>query len=138
MDIWAQNAKLRCFRVHSILVIREPTIATLSGRTERMTNQPIGQCGAVSASASDGHPERQSGPAINRLGIGLIVFSGILWFSLFAIPFLPLSTAQKATVGGVVFVTVQFSWWSGAAFVGPRAMKSFGGWFRGLRSRSPD
>ena len=95
-----------------------------------MMNQPIGQYDAISSSAHDSQQCEQSGALLIKLGIVLIVFSGILWFSLFSIPFLPISTAQKATVGLVTFVTVQITWWSGAVIVGPKAMKNFGRRFR--------
>ncbi len=58
------------------------------------------------------------------LGFALIVLSGVLWFSLFAIPFLPVTTGQKAAIGGGLFAAVQIAWWSGAALAGPRTMKS--------------
>lgn len=70
-----------------------------------------------------------------RLGIALVVFSGVLWFSLFAIPFFPLQTGQKAAAAGTVFVGVQITWWGGAALAGPRVMTSLTKWFRGLRNR---
>ena len=64
------------------------------------------------------------------VGIGLILLSGILWFSLFAIPFLPLSLGTKTVVGAVVFAGVQITWWTGAAFVGPASLRKIKGFFQ--------
>ena len=65
-----------------------------------------------------------------RLGVALIVLSGILWFSLFAIPFLPMTVAGKASLGTAVFVGVQIAWWAGAALVGPEAVNKMKSWFK--------
>ena len=51
----------------------------------------------------------------SRCGVALILLSGALWFSLFAIPFLPLTVGQKAAIAGADFVAVQIAWWVGAA-----------------------
>ncbi|MEM7011765.1 MAG: transporter suffix domain-containing protein [Verrucomicrobiota bacterium] len=64
-----------------------------------------------------------------RIGIVLIVLSCVLWFSLFAIPFLPLTVAQKTGVGAAVFVAVQIAWWSGAALTGPGVVRKMKAWF---------
>ena len=65
-----------------------------------------------------------------RIGIGLILLSGVLWFSLFAIPFLPLTVGQKAALAGADFVGVQIAWWSGAALAGPQTVSRLKSWFR--------
>jgi hypothetical protein len=65
-----------------------------------------------------------------RIGIGLILLSGVLWFSLFAIPFLPLTVGQKAALTGAVFIGVQIAWWSGAALAGPQTVSRLRSWFR--------
>ncbi|MEO2019251.1 MAG: hypothetical protein ABGZ53_33370 [Fuerstiella sp.] len=72
-------------------------------------------------------------PIRTQFGVGLMVGSGVLWFALFAIPFLPLTTWQKTVLGGVVFAAVQVTWWSGVALAGPRMFGKLTGWFR----RSP-
>lgn len=66
-------------------------------------------------------PEPTNG-RYTRIGIILILLSGVFWFSLFAIPFLPLSVANKALVGGALFIGLQIAWWSGAALAGPRVV----------------
>ena len=68
-----------------------------------------------------------------RLGLVLIGVSGILWSSLFAIPFLSLSAGWKTVLAAVVFVVVQIAWWSGAALAGRESMKAITSWFRNDR-----
>jgi hypothetical protein len=77
-------------------------------------------------------------PTLIRLGIVLILISGVLWFSLFAIPFLPLTVGQKAGLGAAVFAGVQIAWWSGAALAGPTVVQKLTGWFRRSRTSPPD
>lgn len=62
-------------------------------------------------------------PALRvRIGITLILLSGVFWFSLLAVPFLPLNVTQKSAVGAGLFVSVQVAWWVGAAIAGPTAV----------------
>lgn len=74
--------------------------------------------------------ERDKSRVAARIGIGLILLSGVLWFSLFAIPFLPLTMGQKAALAGAFFVGVQIAWWSGAALAGPQTVSWIKSWFR--------
>ncbi|MBT4866002.1 MAG: transporter suffix domain-containing protein [Planctomycetaceae bacterium] len=78
------------------------------------------------------HPlrERDKSRVAARIGIGLILLSGVLWFSLFAIPFLPMTVGQKAALAGAFFVGVQIAWWSGAALAGPQTVSRLTSWFR--------
>ncbi len=69
-------------------------------------------------------------PIRTQFGVGLMVGSGVLWFSLFAIPFLPLTVWQKTALGGAVFAAVQVTWWSGIALAGPRVFEKVKAWFR--------
>lgn len=71
-----------------------------------------------------------------KIGIGLILVSGVLWFSLFAIPFLPLTVGQKAALAGAVFVGVQIAWWSGAALAGPQTVAKL--WRRRTVTKADD
>lgn len=64
--------------------------------------------------------EPSSVSRLSRFGVALILLSGVLWFSLFAIPFLPLTVGQKAALAGADFVAVQIAWWIGAALAGPK------------------
>ncbi len=82
-------------------------------------------------------PQQSSG-RYARIGIGLILLSGVFWFSLFAIPFTPLSTTNKALLGGTLFVGVQIAWWSGAALAGPRVVSKLTGWVRRKKTDDPD
>ena len=67
------------------------------------------------------------------MGIAMILVSGVLWFSLFAIPFLSLTLGQKAALMGAAFAGVQIFWWGGAALVGPQTVNLIRAWF----SRKP-
>lgn len=80
-------------------------------------------------------PNRSSRTAA-RVGFGLILLSGVLWFSLFAIPFTQFSVGEKTAIAAGVFVGVQIAWWSGAALVGPAAVSRMKAWLR--RSRDDD
>ncbi len=71
---------------------------------------------------------RDKGSLAARIGIALILLSGMLWFSLFAIPFLPLTLGQKAALAGADFVGVQIAWWTGAALVGPQTVARLKSW----------
>lgn len=62
------------------------------------------------------------------MGIVLILLSGVLWFSLFAIPFLPLTVGQRAALAGTAFVGVQIAWWCGAALAGPQTVARLWPW----------
>ena len=73
-----------------------------------------------------------------KLGIVLILISGVLWFSLFAIPFLPLTTGKKALLAGVVFGGVQVAWWAGAALAGPRVAGMIRSLFRRRHRQTAD
>ncbi len=66
----------------------------------------------------------------SRFGVALILLSGVLWFSLFAIPFLPLTVSQKAALAGADFVAVQIAWWIGAAMAGPKLVAKLTAHFR--------
>lgn len=86
-----------------------------------MTN-PDSQRDGPDDHASRDHSTREPGrrALAGRVGIVLILLSGVLWFSLFAIPFLPLTIGQKAALAGADFVGVQIAWWAGAALAGPQ------------------
>ena len=71
---------------------------------------------------------RDKGSLAAKIGIALILLSGMLWFSLFAIPFLPLTLGQKAALAGADFVGVQIAWWTGAALVGPQTVARLKSW----------
>jgi hypothetical protein len=70
------------------------------------------------------------GRLVGRIGIALILLSGAMWFSLYAIPFLPLTVASRTALAAAVFVGVQFAWWGGAALAGPQTVTRLRSWFR--------
>lgn len=74
--------------------------------------------------------EPSSVSRLSRFGVALILLSGVLWFSLFAIPFLPLTVGQKAALAGADFVAVQIVWWIGAALAGPKFVAKLKSWFK--------
>ena len=65
--------------------------------------------------------ERVKSAGMRNLGIGLILLSGVCFFVMLSIPWMPLSVTQKAMLGGGLFVTVQVSWWVGAAITRSRS-----------------
>ncbi len=83
---------------------------------------------------------KRSGPTPGgtaaKIGVALILLSGVLWFSLFAIPFLPLTIGQKAALAGADFVGVQIAWWVGAALAGPELVAKLKSWFK--RTKTTD
>ncbi len=81
-------------------------------------------------------PGRDKDSTAARIGIALILLSGLLWFSLFAIPFLPLTVGQKAALAGADFVGVQIAWWTGAALAGPQTVARLWSWCG--RRKKPD
>jgi hypothetical protein len=90
---------------------------------------------SLSDSPNDPEADRNSaGPSSasssSRFGVALILLSGVLWFSLFAIPFLPLTVGQKAAIAGADFVAVQIAWWIGAALAGPKLVAKLTSRFR--------
>ncbi len=74
---------------------------------------------------------------MNRLGIILILLSGVFFFSMFAVPWVPVSSGQKVFLAGGLFVGVQIAWWSGAALSGPAVVGVIRGWFKGSAKREP-
>lgn len=117
------------FRNTGVLLIECPTIQSRSLRLRRRRiNFSLGEHRLVDVMTPTGpDPQftndrplkgRRGRRTSTRIGIVLILLSGVLWFSLFAIPFLPLTVGQRAALAGVVFVGVQIAWWSGAALAG--------------------
>ena len=77
---------------------------------------------------SDRRRGRDEGRTAARIGIVLILLSGVLWFSLFAIPFLSLTVGQKAVLAAAMFAGVQIAWWSGSTLVGPQTIAWLWSW----------
>jgi hypothetical protein len=47
-----------------------------------------------------------------------------------SVPFFSIGNGHKAMIGGGLFVGTQVTWWTGAACVGPVAVKKMRGWFK--------
>ena len=75
-------------------------------------------------------PAAKSSNRWARLGIILILLSGVLWAPLPVIPFLSLGTGQKVVLASVLFTGVQIAWWVGAGLAGPKAVRAIRGWLR--------
>ena len=56
---------------------------------------------------------------VGKLGVALILLSGVCFFSMFAVPWLPIEGSHKLMLGGALFVAMQIAWWTGAVLAGP-------------------
>ena len=66
-----------------------------------------------------------------KIGIALVLMSGVFFFSMFSVPWWPLEAGGKVVAGGALYAGVQASWWCGAALMGPAAMATLKGkWLR--------
>ena len=65
-----------------------------------------------------------------RAGVILLGLSLALWVPLPAVPFLPLSTGAKATLGGGLIVGAEIAFWLGAVLAGPAAARRTRLWIR--------
>lgn len=75
------------------------------------------------------HEAQGRAKLLQRLGIFLILLSGVFFFSMLSVPWWPLEISSKAIAGGVLFVGVQLAWWVGAALLGPAALRMMKSWF---------
>lgn len=65
----------------------------------------------------------------------LLGLSVVLWMPLPVVPFLSISGADKATLGGGLIVAAEVAFWLGAALAGPEAARRMRSWFRGSFGR---
>ncbi len=72
--------------------------------------------------------ERTSGFA--RLGWALLVASVLCWVPLPILPFVPIETESQITYAGVLVVSAEVAFWSGAALAGPEAARRMRSWWR--------
>jgi hypothetical protein len=56
---------------------------------------------------------------LRHLGLGLILLSGVCFFSILSVPWWPLPAVSRTGIAAVLFVSVQVAWWLGAALAGP-------------------
>ena len=63
------------------------------------------------------------------IGFSLILLSGVFFFSMLSVPWLPIDSRYKVILGGALFVGVQIAWWIGAALAGQAAIGAMFSWF---------
>ncbi|MFT5300779.1 MAG: hypothetical protein ACI87E_003947 [Mariniblastus sp.] len=73
---------------------------------------------------------KKTSPIFGKLGVFLILLSGVFFFSMLAVPWLKISGGYKVILGGALFVGVQVAWWVGAALVGPAAIGTIRSWLK--------
>ena len=73
-------------------------------------------------------PETRRPTLWTRAGVGLLGISVLLWVPLPVLPFLSMSGAQKAGLGGGFVVAAEIAFWVGAALAGPEAAKRTRSW----------
>ena len=80
--------------------------------------------------SQDFEKRKTTSSVLGKIGVSLILLSGVFFFSMFAVPWLPIGGAFKVVLAGVLFVGVQVAWWVGAALVGPATIGAMRSWFR--------
>ena len=94
-------------------------------------NRPCSFVKASDPSSSSSTKEpRSPKPWLFRLGVFLILLSGVFFFVMLSVPFFSISDGRKAMLGGGLFVGMQIAWWAGAACVGPAAVKKMSAFFK--------
>ena len=73
---------------------------------------------------------KKTSSILGKFGVFLILLSGVFFFSMLSVPWLPIGGRYKVIIAGVLFVGVQVAWWVGAAFVGPAAIGTVLSWLR--------
>ncbi len=63
-----------------------------------------------------------------KLGLLLILTSGLFFAMMLSAPFLPFGTGLKVMLAGVAFVCMQIAWWVGVAMIGPEAAAKMKSW----------
>jgi hypothetical protein len=69
----------------------------------------------------------------SRLGLTLILLSGVFFFTMFAVPWFPVGGTAKVAIAAGCYLGMQVSWWVGAAFTGPAAISAV--WSRFTRAK---
>jgi hypothetical protein len=76
---------------------------------------------------------------LTTFAIILISISVVLFLLIFAMPFLPLSTARKGIYITALFIGGEITWWAGVALVGKQLISKYSkqlnpaNWFRGKK-----
>ncbi|MBW2290454.1 MAG: transporter suffix domain-containing protein [Deltaproteobacteria bacterium] len=68
----------------------------------------------------------------------LLGLSVLLWAPIPVIPFLSISSASKAAVGGGLVVSAEIAFWLGAVLAGPEAANRMRSWFRRARKKNEE
>ncbi|HEY9909615.1 MAG TPA: transporter suffix domain-containing protein [Thermosynechococcaceae cyanobacterium] len=66
---------------------------------------------------------------LKKLGLVLFVVSFVPWLSAFAVPFLPLSIAQKSLLAPLLFVVGEVLFWVSLAILGKESAERYRRWF---------
>lgn len=53
-----------------------------------------------------------------KIGVGLLLTAGLLWLGVVGVPFLPVETAMKVGIVGVLLVAGEVAFWLGAILTG--------------------
>lgn len=69
--------------------------------------------------------ERGKKGLLYKIGLGLLLVSGVLWLAPFTVPFAPFSTKTKAVLITGALVLAEALFWIGALIVGKEAAKRF-------------
>jgi len=67
---------------------------------------------------------------VTRIGVVLMLGSLPLWLLLPILPFIGISTAEKAMAATAVVVIAELMFWGGAALAGPAAVRRVKSWWR--------
>lgn len=73
---------------------------------------------------------KETSTVLRKLGVFLILLSGVFFFSMLSVPWLPISGGYKVILAGGLFAGVQVAWWVGAALVGPAAIATVMNWLK--------
>jgi len=64
-------------------------------------------------------------PMLSKIGIILVVLSFILYGLIAVVPFLPITTPQKAITVTTLIVSGEITWWIGVAIVGKQVVTKY-------------
>lgn len=66
---------------------------------------------------------------MKKLGVVLLIVSFLPWLGAFAVPFLPLTVAQKAVFTPALFFIGELLFWGGVLLVGKEVADRYRRWF---------
>lgn len=68
-------------------------------------------------------------PLLYKIGISLVVFSFVLWFTPLIVPFLPVTASTKAVLVTGALILAEVTFWIGVAIVGKEVAMKFRSYF---------